>query len=100
MFYYEYFFQRTDDFKTQRRLLQIYSTHLHGCNQDTTITEIQSILNSIHLNIPDDILYVSKHLYTVALNDLTLSNIGYSLNVLNSNKNQAFKAIRFFDYAE
>ncbi len=97
---YEYFFQRTDDFKTQRRLLQIYSTHLHGCNQDYTITEIQSILNSIHLDIPDDILYVSKHLYTVALNDLTLSNIGYSLNVLNSNKNQAFKAIRFFDYAE
>jgi hypothetical protein len=97
---YEYYFKITDDFKIKQNLLHIYSMHLHRCNQDYNIIEIKSLLSSVHLDITRDILYVSEHLYTVALNDLLINNVGYSLVALNSNKNQAFKAIRFFDYAE
>jgi len=98
--HYEYYFEVKDDFGLKQRVLETYSEYLQLCNQNYSKQEIKKILLPFDLDITDDILYVSKHIYTAAFYDLILSNLGYSLTLLNQNKRQGFKAIKFFDYAE
>lgn len=98
--HYEYYFEAKDNFMVHQKVIEVYTEYLQICNQHYTDHEVRQILSPLKLDITDDILYVSNHVYTVAFYDLTLSNIGYSPALLNQNKNQGFKAIKFFDYAE
>jgi hypothetical protein len=85
----------------EESILNIFLQYLSKINQNYSESQILTSLKKFNLlNVTNDILYVSNHLYTIEVADLSLSNIGYSETILNNNLNTGFKAIKIFDYAE